>query len=87
MMPMAKHLRPSQLRKLIAAPLPQSAAHTRLNARCFSVLNRPSPRYEGHIPLTIAERLGLALGSGLGSFIDPRRAGVYGLSLDSWGSY
>ncbi|KAL5444531.1 Ubiquinone biosynthesis protein [Paraphaeosphaeria minitans] len=41
--------------------------------RCFSVLNRPRPSYEGHIPLTRTERLGLALGSGLISFLDPRR--------------
>ncbi|KAF2797744.1 ubiquinone biosynthesis protein coq4, mitochondrial [Melanomma pulvis-pyrius CBS 109.77] len=41
--------------------------------RCFSVLNRPPPNYEGHIPLTRTERLGLAFGSGLLSFIDPRR--------------
>lgn len=43
--------------------------------RCFSVLNRPPPNYEGHIPLTRTERLGLALGSGLLSFLDPRRGG------------
>lgn len=43
--------------------------------RCFSVLNRPQPNYEGHIPLTQIERLGLAFGSGLMSFIDPRRGG------------
>ncbi|PSN70340.1 ubiquinone biosynthesis protein COQ4, mitochondrial [Corynespora cassiicola Philippines] len=41
--------------------------------RCFSVLNRPRPNYEGHVPLTQVERLGLAFGSGLWSFIDPRR--------------
>ncbi|KAF2184826.1 Coq4-domain-containing protein [Zopfia rhizophila CBS 207.26] len=41
--------------------------------RCFSVLNRPPPNYEGHIPLTKVERLGLAVGSGLMSFLDPRR--------------
>ncbi|KAF2709685.1 ubiquinone biosynthesis protein coq4, mitochondrial [Pleomassaria siparia CBS 279.74] len=41
--------------------------------RCFSVLNRPPPNYEGHIPLTRIERFGLAAGSGLLSFIDPRR--------------
>ena len=44
--------------------------------RCFSVLNRPPPNYEGHVPLTRTERLGLALGSGLWSFIDPRRGGA-----------
>jgi len=43
--------------------------------RCFSVLNRPQPNYEGHVPLTRIERLGLAFGSGLMSFIDPRRGG------------
>ncbi|KAF1958637.1 coenzyme Q biosynthesis protein-like protein Coq4 [Byssothecium circinans] len=43
------------------------------SSRCFSVLNRPPPNYEGHIPLTRTERLGLALGSGLMSFLDPRR--------------
>ncbi|KAB2107974.1 Ubiquinone biosynthesis protein [Alternaria gaisen] len=42
-------------------------------SRCFSILNRPPPKYEGHIPLTRVERLGLAIGSGLGSFLDPRR--------------
>jgi hypothetical protein len=44
--------------------------------RSFSVLNRPAPNYEGHVPLTVAERLGLAVGSGLGSFLDPRRGGM-----------
>lgn len=44
--------------------------------RCFSVLNRPPPNYEGHVPLTRTERLGLAIGSGLSSFLDPRRGGV-----------
>ncbi|KAF2273668.1 coenzyme Q biosynthesis protein-like protein Coq4 [Westerdykella ornata] len=41
--------------------------------RCFSVLNRPPPNYEGHVPLTGLERLGLAVGSGILSFVDPRR--------------
>ncbi|KAJ4286722.1 Ubiquinone biosynthesis protein [Kalmusia sp. IMI 367209] len=41
--------------------------------RYFSVLNRPQSNYEGHIPLTRTERLGLAVGSGILSFIDPRR--------------
>ncbi|PVI06501.1 ubiquinone biosynthesis protein COQ4, mitochondrial [Periconia macrospinosa] len=43
------------------------------SSRHFSVLNRPPPNYEGHIPLTRTERLGLAFGSGLLSFLDPRR--------------
>lgn len=73
---MAKHMRVSQLPKLITTTFVHSNALVPLYARSFSVLNRPSPTYEGHVPLTVTERLGLALGSGVGSFIDPRRAGV-----------
>jgi ubiquinone biosynthesis protein COQ4 len=43
--------------------------------RAFSVLNRPPPNYEGHVPLTRIERAGLAAGSALWSFFDPTRAG------------
>ncbi|RAR07447.1 ubiquinone biosynthesis protein coq4, mitochondrial [Stemphylium lycopersici] len=69
---MAKHVRIQQLQKLTARPIPQASSH--VHPRSFSVLNRPRPNYEGHIPLTRIERLGLALGSGLGSFLDPRKA-------------
>ncbi|KAM3526309.1 hypothetical protein MY4038_006865 [Beauveria bassiana] len=41
--------------------------------RAFSVLNRPPPNYEGHVPLTQIERAGLALGSGVMSLINPYR--------------
>jgi len=41
--------------------------------RVFSVLNRPPPNYPGHIPLTQTERAALAIGSGILSFLDPRR--------------
>ncbi|KAM3538762.1 hypothetical protein ARSEF1564_008334, partial [Beauveria bassiana] len=41
--------------------------------RAFSVLNRPPPNYEGHVPLTRIERAGLALGSGVMSLINPYR--------------
>lgn len=44
-------------------------------ARSFSVLNRPPPRYPGHVPLTRIERAALAVGSGLTSFFDPYRGG------------
>jgi ubiquinone biosynthesis protein COQ4 len=73
---MAKHMRVSQLPKLIASSFVHPNALIPLYTRSFSVLNRPSPNYEGHVPLTITERVGLALGSGVGSFIDPRRAGM-----------
>ncbi|KAI0544522.1 Coq4-domain-containing protein [Xylaria curta] len=48
-----------------STPLPQP--------RQFSVLNRPPPNYPGHVPLTRIERAALAMGSGILSFLDPRR--------------
>ncbi|KAJ6115025.1 Coenzyme Q biosynthesis Coq4 [Penicillium sp. IBT 16267x] len=42
--------------------------------RPFSVLNRPPPNYPGHVPLTTIERGALAVGSAIGSLINPRRA-------------
>lgn len=65
----------SQASTLVKLSLPVCTA--RPDARCFSILNRPAPKYEGHIPLTRTERLGLALGSGLMSFLDPRRGGGF----------
>lgn len=44
--------------------------------RSFSVLNRPPPNYPGHIPLTTVERGALAVGSAIGSYLNPRRAGA-----------
>lgn len=49
------------------------AVHT----RPFSVLNRPPPNYEGHVPLTTLERGALAIGSAIGSLINPRRGGTH----------
>ena len=45
------------------------------SARSFSVLNRPSPKYPGHVPLTVVEHGALAVGSAVGALLDPRRAG------------
>ena len=45
------------------------------SARPFSVLNRPPPNYEGHVPLNIPERAALAVGSAVMSLLDPRRGG------------
>ncbi|KAL1901526.1 Ubiquinone biosynthesis protein [Sporothrix stenoceras] len=42
--------------------------------RAFSVLNRPPPQYDGHVPLTLIEKGAMTLGSAIGAFIDPRRA-------------
>lgn len=44
--------------------------------RPFSVLNRPDPNYSGHVPLTFVERGVLAVGSAVGSILNPRRAGI-----------
>ncbi|KAF9888405.1 Ubiquinone biosynthesis protein [Aspergillus nanangensis] len=44
------------------------------HARPFSVFNRPQPKYPGHVPLTFVERGALAVGSAVGSLVDPWRA-------------
>jgi ubiquinone biosynthesis protein COQ4 len=80
---MAKHIRSRNLEKLVGSISAPSKCRTQPDARCFSVLNRPKPNYEGHIPLTITERLGLAFGSGLGSFVDPRRGGELPAAMKS----
>ncbi|CAN8100699.1 unnamed protein product [Discula destructiva] len=41
--------------------------------RAYSVLNRPPSSYPGHVPLTTVERAGLAIGSGIMSFMNPYR--------------
>lgn len=41
----------------------------------FSALARPPPNYEGHIPLNLPERGLLAVGSAIGSLLNPRRGG------------
>ncbi|MCJ1260016.1 Ubiquinone biosynthesis protein [Lignoscripta atroalba] len=43
------------------------------SVRQFSVLHRPRPNYEGHVPLTAIERGALAVGSAVMSLINPRR--------------
>lgn len=62
-----------ELRALAAAPSSPYAAST---LRPFSILNRPQPNYPGHVPLTTIERGALAIGSAIGSLINPRRAGM-----------
>jgi ubiquinone biosynthesis protein COQ4 len=53
--------------------------------RTFSVLNRPPPNYPGHVPLTFVERSALAVGSAVGSLLDPHRGGM-SLLLSTHGS-
>ncbi|RYP63520.1 hypothetical protein DL769_006941 [Monosporascus sp. CRB-8-3] len=52
---------------------PRQTAPPTPTSRPFSVLNRPPPNYPGHVPLTRIERTALAVGSGIMSFLDPRR--------------
>jgi ubiquinone biosynthesis protein COQ4 len=74
---MANIVRAPSLQRLTAATLTPSRPFIQPHTRCFSLLKRPTPSYEGHIPLTVVERLSLAFGSGIGSFVDPRRGGKY----------
>lgn len=46
------------------------------SSRPFSVLNRPPPNYEGHVPLNVFEKGALAAGSAVMSLINPRRGGM-----------
>jgi ubiquinone biosynthesis protein COQ4 len=57
-----------------ASSLLRATQVTSSSIRTFSVLNRPPPNYPGHVPLTGVERAALAIGSGLISFFNPRRA-------------
>lgn len=59
----------------LAIPLATSSLSLSDSRRRFSVLNRPPPNYPGHVPLTRLERFGLAIGSGIGSYLDPYRGG------------
>ncbi|KAJ5965887.1 hypothetical protein N7481_012601 [Penicillium waksmanii] len=56
--------------RFLYTPFPLSSC----SVRPFSVLNRPKPSYPGHVPLTTIERGALAIGSALGSLVNPRRA-------------
>ncbi len=49
--------------------------------RPFSVLNRPPPKYEGHVPLNTLERGAVAAGSAVMSLLNPRRGGTFSLSV------
>ena len=53
----------------------QSALPCSLKA--FSVLSRPPPKYDGHVPLTALEKAALGIGSAVGAFLNPHRAGGF----------
>ncbi|KAI4155466.1 MAG: hypothetical protein LQ340_000982 [Diploschistes diacapsis] len=61
------------------SPFPPRALPSRnaiswiLSRRRFSVLQRPQPNYEGHVPLKAIEKSALAVGSAVMSLINPYR--------------
>lgn len=57
-----------------ALPIVCAACTSTPSSRPFSVLNRPPPNYEGHVPLTKIEKGALALGAGIWSLLSPYRA-------------
>ncbi|TDZ46921.1 Ubiquinone biosynthesis protein COQ4 [Colletotrichum trifolii] len=65
---------PAHRRILPAIATTSTTSTTSSHKRPFSVFNRPSPNYEGHVPLTLTERTCLALGAGLYSLANPYRA-------------
>ncbi|KAL8710204.1 MAG: hypothetical protein Q9220_005135 [cf. Caloplaca sp. 1 TL-2023] len=52
---------------------PFSVGRRRRLVRLFSVLHRPPPRYEGHVPLNVTEKAALVVGSAITSLLDPSR--------------
>ena len=51
--------------------------------RPFSLLSRPPPNYPGHIPLTVPERLSLAVGSSLISLFNPSRGDLVAVAFET----
>ncbi|KAK3190683.1 Ubiquinone biosynthesis protein [Lecanicillium sp. MT-2017a] len=64
---------PTQALKRAARSRTCAACLAASSQRSFSVLNRPEPKYPGHVPLTRIERASLAVGSGVMSLINPYR--------------
>ncbi|PON22728.1 ubiquinone biosynthesis protein coq-4, mitochondrial [Trichoderma gamsii] len=61
-------------RSAICHPSRATAVAATVAARHFSALNRPPPKYPGHVPLTKIEQAGMAIGSGIMSLFNPYRA-------------
>jgi hypothetical protein len=70
-------IRTRTLVKVTNTSLTHSVLLTPTSSRAFSVLNRPPPSYDGHVPLTRIEKGALAVGSALGAIVNPRRAGTF----------
>ncbi|KAI9708805.1 MAG: Ubiquinone biosynthesis protein [Bogoriella megaspora] len=70
---MARILKCHNLQSIWNIPNINSLLVAPAGVRLFSILNRPAPNYEGHVPLTTIERGVLAVGSAVGSLLNPRR--------------
>lgn len=72
-----------QLRQQVSTLLlcAKSTRVARAEVRHLSLFTRPKSTYEEHVPLTPVGRLGLAISSGLGAFLDPRKGGTCGYSI------
>lgn len=75
-MPMLLRHIPLGTRALTASTRSTPSIAAPIALRSFSVLNRPPPNYPGHVPLTFIERSALAVGSAVGSLLNPYRAGM-----------
>ncbi|BCS05054.1 ubiquinone biosynthesis protein COQ4 [Aspergillus luchuensis] len=60
-----------ELNNILSCAAPLSL---RAHSRPISGFNRPPPNYPGHVPLNFVERGALAIGSAVGSLLNPRRA-------------
>lgn len=60
--------------RILRSPFSLQGLHG-VQARHFSVLQRPAPSYVGHIPLNVWEQSTLAVGSAFMSLLNPRRGG------------
>ncbi|RAK92628.1 ubiquinone biosynthesis protein COQ4, mitochondrial precursor [Aspergillus costaricaensis CBS 115574] len=60
-----------ELNNILSCAAPLSL---RAHSRPISGFNRPPPNYPGHVPLNFVERGALAVGSAVGSLLNPRRA-------------
>lgn len=77
---MAYEIASMSSRRILALP-PFLRVNICTSARAFSVLNRPPPKYEGHVPLNVFERGALAVGSAVMSLRNPYRGGRLHLKL------
>lgn len=78
---MSTRLRSLRPQALTLARCVNPSRNIAVGARHLSLFTRPAPTYDEHVPLTPVGRLGLAISSGVGAFLDPRKGGMCSSSL------